>query len=907
MAARQNGSMATSHPDTYGARTTLRLGDKELAIFALDAPDLDRFGVRRLPFSIKILLENLLRHEDGEKVTAAHIEAVARWGDNPTAHGENAGDDAQELAFTPERVLMQDLTGVPAVVDLAAMRNAIIELGGDPKSINPHVPVELVIDHSVIVEHSGTTDAFFNNVEVEYERNLERYKFLKWAQGSFENFRVVPPGAGICHQVNLEYLARVVFEKDGEAFPDTVVGIDSHTTMVNGLGVLGWGVGGIESEAAMLGQPIPMLVPPVVGLRLTGKTNEGVTATDVVLTITELLRHHGVVGKFVEAFGPGVAALSLETRATIGNMSPEYGSTCTIFPIDEVTLDYLTFTGRPSDHVALVEAYARRQGLWHDPSSVEPVYSEVAELDLATVEPSMAGPSRPQDRVGLSGVRTAARAAIGREPVEVQVMGAASRLRDGDVVIAAITSCTNTSNPAVMVAAGLVAKRAVERGLAAKPWVKTSLAPGSRVVTDYLERADLLDPLESLGFFLAGYGCTTCIGNSGPLLDGVSEAVFDGRLSVAAVLSGNRNFEGRIHPDVRQNYLASPPLVVAYALAGTMDIDLSAEPIGTGSDGSDVFLRDLWPTDAEVADAVRASLTAEQFTERYSEVFGGGELWNAIQVPKGETFAWDASSTYVLQPPFFDGLATDPTPVRDVTGARVLAWLGDSVTTDHISPAGAIRPTVPAGEYLLERGVAVHDFNTYGTRRGNFEVMARGTFANLRLRNKLAPDTEGGVTTKFPEDIEMTIFEASEAYEKQGTPLLVVTGKEYGSGSSRDWAAKGPMLLGVQAVLAESYERIHRSNLIGMGIAALQFQPGESLQTWGLDGSESYGVVGLEALNEGQLPKTVTVRAARADGTTVEFAARLRIDTRTEADYFRHGGVLNYVLRMLAARTAAAR
>jgi aconitate hydratase len=896
--------MPTPHPDSYGARTTMRVGDRDLSIYALDAPGLERFGVAKLPFSIKILLENLLRHEDGVKVTAAHIEAVARWGDQPAAHGENAGDDAQELAFCPERVLMQDLTGVPAVVDLAAMRDAIRALGGDPGAINPRVPVELVIDHSVIVEHSGTPSSFDENVEIEYERNLERYKLLKWAQGSFENFRVVPPGTGICHQVNLEYLARVVFEQDGVAFPDTLVGIDSHTTMVNGLGVLGWGVGGIESEAAMLGQPIPMLVPPVVGLRLTGRINEGVTATDVVLTITELLRRHGVVGKFVEAFGPGVAALSLETRATIGNMSPEYGSTCTIFPIDELTLDYLTFTGRSAAQVALVEAYAKRQGLWHDPSADAPVYSEIAELDLSSVEPSLAGPSRPQDRVSLSGVKSASRDAIGREPTEVPASGAAGRVRDGDVVIAAITSCTNTSNPSVMVAAGLVAKRAVERGMTTKPWVKTSLAPGSRVVIDYLDRAGLLKPLDALGFYLAGFGCTTCIGNSGPLLEGVSEAIVAGGLSAAAVLSGNRNFEARIHPDVRQNYLASPPLVVAYALAGTVDIDLSTEPIGTDERGVEVFLKDLWPTDAEVADAVRSSLTPDQFTNRYAEVFDGGAHWNAVQVPEGETFSSDPTSTYVLRPPFFDGLTSTPAPVRDIAGARALAWLGDSVTTDHISPAGAIRPTVPAGEYLLEHGVPVQEFNTYGTRRGNHEVMVRGTFANLRLRNKLAAGTEGGVTTKLPEGIRETIFAASEAYRAEGTPLLVVTGKEYGSGSSRDWAAKGPLLLGVQAVLAQSYERIHRSNLIGMGIAALQFMPGESLETFALDGTETFDVVGLEALNGGHLPKTVTVRAHRAGGDTTEFEARLRIDTPTEADYFRHGGVLNYVLRMLVAESS---
>ena len=891
-------TMASSHPDTYGARTTMRVDDRELEIFAVDAPGLQRFAISSLPFSIKVLLENLLRHEDGTKVTTAHIEAVAGWAEHPAAHGE--GGEDSELAFSPERVLMQDLTGVPAIVDLAAMRDAIVTLGGSAGSINPKVPVDLIIDHSVIIEKSGSETAFAENVEIEYQRNLERYKLLKWAQASFENLRVVPPGTGICHQVNLEYLAQVVVERDGAAFPDTLVGIDSHTTMVNGLGLVGWGVGGIEAEAAVLGQPIPMLVPPVVGLRLSGRAAEGVTATDVVLTITQLLRRHGVVGKFVEAFGPGVASLSLETRATIGNMTPEYGATCTVFPIDQVTLDYLSFTGRTEAHVSLVEAYAKRQGLWHDATLPEPVYSEVVELDLAMVAPSLAGPSRPQDRVELGGMRDAARASIDREPLEVPATGAATRVRDGDVVIAAITSCTNTSNPSVMVAAGLVARRAVERGLATKPWVKASLAPGSRVVIDYLERAGLLEPLDALGFYLAGFGCTTCIGNSGPLLEGVSAAVAQGGLSVAAVLSGNRNFESRIHPDVRQNYLASPPLVVAFALAGTVDIDLTSEPIGTGSDGEDVYLKELWPSDAEVADAVRASLSPDQFTTRYASVFSGGERWDAVAVPRGETYAWEGSSTYVHQPPYFEGIRAEPAPVRDVEGARVLVQVGDSVTTDHVSPAGAIRPTVPAGEYLLEHSVSVADFNTYGTRRGNHEVMVRGTFANLRLKNLLAPGTEGGVTTKFPERTGATIFDASVAYRREGTPLLVVAGKEYGTGSSRDWAAKGPLLLGVVAVLAESFERIHRSNLIGMGIAPLQFLPGESLASLHLDGSETYDVIGLEALNDGEVPKAVTIRVRADDGTKTEFEARLRIDAAMEADYMRHGGVLNYVLRSLA-------
>jgi aconitate hydratase len=891
--------MPPSQTNSFDARTTARLAGEDYTIFALDAPSLERYGVARLPFAIKILLENLLRHEDGDKVTASHVEAIARWGSDPSAHGEG-GSDAGEFSFSPERILMQDLIGVPAIVDLAAMRDAIITLGGSPTSINPLVPVDLVIDHSVIVERSGDPDAFAENVQIEYERNAERYQLLKWAQGSFDNLRVVPPGTGICHQVNLEYLSQVVIARGTEAFPDTLVGMDSHTPMVNGLSVLGWGVGGIEAEAALLGQPLPMVVPPVVGLRLSGRTNEGVTATDVVLTITELLRRHGVVGKLVEAFGPGVGALSVETRATIGNMSPEYGSTCTVFPIDQLTLDYLTFTGRAAAHVQLVEAYARRQGLWHDPSAPEPVYSSVVELDLTTVEPSLAGPSRPQDRLSLSTLPTTARATLGREPAEVAASGASSSLRDGDVVIAAITSCTNTSNPSVMVAAGLVAKRAVELGLTAKPWVKASLAPGSRVVIDYLDKAGLLPYLDKLGFYLVGFGCTTCIGNSGPLLDGDSDAVTEGSLSVAAVLSGNRNFESRIHPDVRQNYLASPPLVVAFALAGTVDVDLSTEPVGTGADGADVYLRDLWPTDAEVSAAVRASVTPGQFLERYGEVFDGDARWDQVDAPKGETFSWSADSTYVLRPPFFEGITKEPAPVADVLGARVLAVLGDSVTTDHISPAGAIRATVPAGEYLLARGVAAQDFNTYGTRRGNHEVMVRGTFANLRVRNRLVDPTEGGYTRLLPGETTTTMYGASIAYHEAGVPLVVLAGKEYGTGSSRDWAAKGPMLLGVRAVLAESFERIHRSNLIGMGIAALQFLPGETVDSLGLTGTETFDIVGLAALNDGALPKTVSVRATRTDGSVNEFEARLRIDTPTEAEYFRHGGVLHYVLRSLA-------
>jgi len=892
--------MTSPSLDSFGARRTLDVAGRSLTYFSLAADGLAVLGVDRLPYSIKVLLENLLRHEDGVKVRRADIEAVARWAETPQHHGETAGDGAREIAFTPERVLMQDFTGVPSVVDLAAMRDAILTLGGDPAFINPLVPVELVIDHSVIAEVTGTALAYDENVDIEYQRNLERYTFLKWAQGSFEQFRVVPPGMGICHQVNLEHLARVVFERDGAAFFDTVVGTDSHTTMVNGLGVLGWGVGGIEAEAGMLGQPTSMLIPPVVGLRLTGATREGVTATDVVLTITELLRHHGVVGKFVEAYGPGVAALSLETRATIGNMSPEYGATCTLFPIDQLTIDYLAFTGRPTDQLTLVEAYARAQGVWHDADADAPVYSEYAELDLATVEPSLAGPKRPQDRVSLSGARGAFRAALAREPIEVRGEDYADRLRDGAVVVAAITSCTNTSNPAVLVAAGLVARRAVERGLTPRPWVKTSLAPGSRVVMDYLSRAGLVEPLEKLGFYLAGYGCTTCIGNTGPLLDGVSDAVTTNDLSVVSVLSGNRNFEGRIHPDVKQNFLASPPLVVAYAIAGTIDVDLTSEPLGTGSDGAPVFLADLWPTDAEVADAVRASITPAMYVERYASAFDGDERWRAVPSSDTVTYAWDDRSTYVRLPPYFDGLTAEPGVVEDFAGARVLAKVGDSVTTDHISPAGSIRPDGPAGQYLTDGGVERRDFNSYGARRGNHEVMMRGTFANVRLRNQLAPGTEGGVTVKLPEGTTMSIFDAAMAYQAEGTPLIVLGGQEYGSGSSRDWAAKGVRLLGVRAVLVESFERIHRSNLVGMGVLPLQYPAGESAESLGLDGTETYAVFGLEPLNRGETVPTVTLRVTRSSGETFDVAARLRIDTPTEAEYYRHGGVLNFVLRQLA-------
>ena len=893
-------TISPAHPNSYGALATLAINGQELQYFSLNAAGLAQFPIAQLPYSIKILLENLLRHQDERKVTADDIAALAQWSLKPLSHGEAAGDAAREIAFSPERVLMQDLTGVPAVVDLAAMRDAIVELGGDASRINPLVPVELVTDHSVIVERSGGPESYEQNMAIEYQRNLERYQLLRWAQGSFDGFRVVPPGMGICHQVNVEHLARVVFSADGVAYPDTVVGTDSHTTMVNGLGVLGWGVGGIEAEAAMLGQPTSMLIPPVVGLKLTGSTREGVTATDVVLTITELLRKHGVVGKFVEAYGPGVGALSLETRATIGNMAPEYGATCAIFPVDQVTVDYLTFTGRPPEQVALVEAYAKAQGMWHDPS-IEPVFSEYAELDLSSVVPSLAGPSRPQDRVDLASVPTAFRSALGREPKTGHGQGAAEELTDGAIAVAAITSCTNTSNPSVLIAAGLVAKRAIERGLSSKPWVKTSLAPGSRVVMDYLDAAGLSGPLDQLGFWLVGYGCTTCIGNSGPLFDGISDLVTSDDLTVTSVLSGNRNFEGRIHPDIKQNYLASPPLVVAYALAGTVDIDLTTEPIGTDRDGNPVMLSELWPSDLDVAEAVHAAVTPAMFKERYAAAFEGDVHWQAIDVAQGETFAWDQGSTYVRRPSFLENLPAEPAPVNDIVDARILAKLGNSVTTDHISPAGSIKANLPAGTYLTDGGVSQQDFNSYGTRRGNHEVMVRGTFANVRLRNQLAPGTEGGVTTKYPEGEQMSMFDASMRYQKEGTPLVILAGTEYGSGSSRDWAAKGTKLLGVKAVIVESYERIHRSNLVGMGILPLQYPADTTAQSLGLDGDEVLTITGIDALNSGEIPKSVRVMAKKSDGSVVEFDARVRIDTPTEADYFRHGGVIPFVLRQLAA------
>jgi aconitate hydratase len=895
----QSPSSSTA-PDSFGARGDLAVGDSTYEIYRINALA-DRFDVARLPYSIKVVLENLLRHEDGLAVTPGDIEAVANWGSHPERHG--FGGDATEIALTPERVLMQDFTGVPGVVDLAAMRDALAELGGDPSKVNPLVPVELVIDHSVIAEASGRPAAYDENVDIEYQRNIERYQLLRWAQQAFDGFRVVPPGTGICHQVNLEYLSRVVFATDdGRAYCDTLVGTDSHTTMVNGLGVLGWGVGGIEAEAAMLGQPLSMLLPPVVGFRLTGEQPAGTTATDLVLTITHLLRQHGVVGKFVEFYGPGVAAVPLANRATIGNMSPEYGATCAIFPIDEITLDYLRFSGRDDHHVDLVEAYAKEQGMFHGHSDVEPVFSETIELDLSTVVPSIAGPARPQDLVTLAGAGTSYREALGREQRSGEATmadGASATVSDGDVVVAAITSCTNTSNPQVMVAAGLIAQRAVARGLKPKPWVKTTLAPGSRVVMDYLDRAGLTQPLADIGFDLVGFGCTTCIGNSGPLLDGVSEAVHDNDLSVTSVLSGNRNFEGRIHPDVRMNYLASPPLVVAYALAGTMDIDLTTDALGEGADGQPVYLSDLWPSAEDVTEAVRTSLTSEMFRQRYGAVFDGDERWQAVEIATGDTFAWNTDSTYVLRPSFLEGLSMTPEPVADVAGARVLAKLGDSVTTDHISPAGNISPSTPAGHYLADHGVERHDLNSYGTRRGNHEIMVRGTFANVRLRNQLAPGTEGGFTLHLPEGEQTTIYDAAERYGSEGVPLVILAGKEYGSGSSRDWAAKGTALLGVRAVVAESYERIHRSNLIGMGVLPLQYGEGDTAASLGLTGHEVFSISGIESLNDGVTPKTVSVRATDGD-RVVEFEVRLRIDTPMEAEYYRQGGILPYMLRQMA-------
>ncbi|MFN3648583.1 MAG: aconitate hydratase AcnA [Armatimonadota bacterium] len=924
--------------NSFGARSTVTAAGRTFEIFRLAALEEAGLSIGRLPYSLRILLENLLRQEDGVSVTAADVEALARW--------DPAVPDGREIAFMPARVLMQDFTGVPAVVDLAAMRDAMAELGGDPGLINPLLPVELVIDHSMQVDVYGSPDALRINRELDYGRNTERYTLLRWAQQSFGNFKVVPPYTGICHQVNLEYLARVVFTSDENpaspagdyplAYPDTLVGTDSHTPMVNGLGVLGWGVGGLEAEAAMLGQQISMLTPQVIGFRLEGSLREGATATDLVLTVTEMLRKKGVVGKFVEFYGPGVGSVALADRATIGNMSPEYGATCAIFPVDEETLRYLRFTGRPEERVALVETYMKEQGLFHSAGAPEPVFTDTLALDLASVEPSIAGPRRPQDRVPLSGASQAFRgaleslrpspfpvltqknAAVGvpGTPAAEGVWGEESRaeaesandygagqLDHGAVVIASITSCTNTSNPSVMLGAGLLARKAAERGLRPKPWVKTSLAPGSMVVTDYLERGGLTPYLEELGFHLVGYGCATCIGNSGPLPAPVSEAIAARHLVVCSVLSGNRNFEGRIHSEVRANYLMSPPLVIAYALAGRMDWDPANEPLGTGADGQPVFLRDIWPGREEIRATMERAIESEMFRRSYAEVYAGDEVWRSLPAPGGERFQWDPASTYIKRPPFLESLPRRaPDRVPDVSGARVIALLGDSVTTDHISPAGSIRRDSPAGRYLLEHGVETKDFNSYGARRGNHEVMVRGTFANVRIRNRLAPEMEGGFTTHFPTGEVLTIYEAAERYREAGTPLLVLAGREYGSGSSRDWAAKGPALQGIRAVLAESYERIHRSNLIGMGILPLQFRAGDSVETLGLTGRETFELAGLSDAThpEAAAPREVRVRARGEDGSTREFTVAARIDTPQEALYYRHGGILQYVLRQLA-------
>ncbi|WP_370949294.1 aconitate hydratase AcnA [Amycolatopsis sp. cg5] len=931
---------APASKDSFGARDTLKVGDASYEVFRLNKVE----GAERLPYSLKILLENLLRTEDGANITADHIRALGDW--DPKA------DPSIEIQFTPARVIMQDFTGVPCVVDLATMREAVTDLGGDPDKVNPLAPAELVIDHSVIIDVFGRADAFERNVEIEYERNRERYQFLRWGQGAFDEFKVVPPGTGIVHQVNIEHLARTVMARNGQAYPDSCVGTDSHTTMVNGLGVLGWGVGGIEAEAAMLGQPVSMLIPRVVGFKLTGEIPTGVTATDVVLTITEMLRKHGVVSKFVEFYGESVGAVPLANRATIGNMSPEFGSTAAIFPIDDETVRYLKLTGRSEEQVALVEAYAKEQGLWHDPAR-EPEFSEYLELDLSTVVPSIAGPKRPQDRIELTDAKSSFRKSIhdyvgdeqpaphtnvdetveetfpasdpaalsfkdedavelqsaanghtGRptNPVKVSSADRGEFILDhGAVVIASITSCTNTSNPSVMLGAALLARNAVDKGLSVKPWVKTSMAPGSQVVTDYYTKANLWPYLEKLGYHLVGYGCTTCIGNSGPLSDEISAAIQENDLTAVSVLSGNRNFEGRINPDVKMNYLASPPLVIAYALAGTMDFDFENQPLGQDTDGNDVFLKDIWPSAQEIQETIDYAITQEMFTKDYADVFDGGERWKSLPTPEGKTFEWDTESTYVRKPPYFDGMQAEPSPVTDISGARVLAKLGDSVTTDHISPAGAIKPGTPAAQYLTEHGVEKKDFNSYGSRRGNHEVMIRGTFANIRLRNQLLDDVQGGYTRDFTVDgaPQAFIYDAAQNYAAAGTPLVVLGGKEYGSGSSRDWAAKGTSLLGVRAVITESFERIHRSNLIGMGVIPLQFPAGESASSLGLDGTETFDISGITALNEGATPRTVHVTATKADGTKVEFDADVRIDTPGEADYYRNGGILQYVLRKM--------
>ena len=880
--------------NSFSSQRSFTSSGKTLEIFDITGLE----GAATLPFSLKILLENLLRHEDGANITADQIKALANW--DPTVEPDT------EIQFTPARVIMQDFTGVPCVVDLATMREAVVELGGDPAKVNPLAPAELVIDHSVIADVFGRPDAFEQNTDIEYQRNHERYRFLRWGQTAFDEFKVVPPGTGIVHQVNIEYLARVVMvrEVDGvhRAYPDTVVGTDSHTTMVNGLGVLGWGVGGIEAEAALLGQPVSMLIPRVVGFKLTGELPVGTTATDLALTITEQLRKHGVVGKFVEFYGPGVAAVPMANRATIGNMSPEYGSTCAIFPIDEETINYLRLTGRREEQLALVAEYAKAQGLWHEPNAT-PRYSEHLELDLSTITPSIAGPKRPQDRIALNQAKQKFTEALpsyirektATEPVSVSMSGQNFTLTNGDVVIASITSCTNTSNPSVMVGAALLAKKAVEKGLKAKPWVKTTLAPGSKVVTDYYDRADLTRYMEALGFNLVGYGCVTCIGNSGPLPAEISSAINEKDLAAAAVLSGNRNFEGRISPDVRMNYLASPPLVVAYAIAGSMNHDFQKDPLGVDKSGAPVFLKDIWPSAQEIEAVVANSITSEMFRKDYASVFEGDHRWKALDTPTGETFEWDPQSTYVRKPPYFEGMPRNPVPVRDIAGARVLAMLGDSVTTDHISPAGNIKADSPAGKYLQSHGVERADFNSYGSRRGNHEVMIRGTFANIRLKNLLLDGIEGGFTKNFLDGgAQSTIYDASVAYQSAGIPLVILAGKEYGSGSSRDWAAKGTALLGVKAVIAESYERIHRSNLIGMGVLPLQFHDGQSAQSLGLSGDEVFTITGIQALNSHTIPTTVEV-----DASGKKFTAKVRIDTPGEADYYRHGGIMQYVLRSL--------
>ena len=895
--------------DSFKARTTLDVGAQQYEICGLSA--LRGYKVDRLPFSLKILLENLLRFEDGVNVTRGDIEALLRW--------EPKAAPRDEIAFTPARVIMQDFTGVPCIVDLAAMREAIARLGGDPERVNPLAPAELVIDHSVQVDEYGAADSLRHNNEIEFNRNAERYMFLRWGQTAFSNFKVVPPNTGIVHQVNIERLARVVFSDEigGRklAYPDTLVGTDSHTTMVNALGVLGWGVGGIEAEAAMLGQPVTMLIPQVIGFKLNGSLTAGTTATDLVLTVTEILRKKGVVDKFVEFFGDGLKGLPLADRATIANMSPEFGSTCAIFPIDEETIRYLKLTGRDPAQIALVEAYAKAQGLWRIDGAPAAEYTDVVELDLARVEPSLAGPKRPQDRVPLRSAKSAYRTSVKKMAEErankhpgasgaaaARLDGASVEIKDGAVLIAAITSCTNTSNPAVLVAAGLLARNARALGLTARPWVKTSLAPGSRVVTDYLKKAGLLEDLEALGFYTVGYGCTTCIGNSGPLKSAISEAVKAGDLVGCSVLSGNRNFEGRVHPEIKMNFLASPPLVVAYALAGSLDVDITTEPLASGKNGRPVFLKDLWPSAAAVADAVAASVDSAMFKKGYADVFLGDDNWRGIKTPTGKIYAWDGKSTYVKNPPYFDGMSMTPDAIVDVKGARALAVLGDSVTTDHISPAGNISKASPAAKYLIAQGVQAVDFNSYGARRGNHEVMMRGTFANIRLRNLLVPGTEGGVTVHLPSGESMSIFDAAMTYKTEATPLLVLAGKEYGTGSSRDWAAKGTMLLGVKAVIAESFERIHRSNLIGMGVLPLQYKDGESLRTLGLSGRETFDIVGLER----GAAKFVKVTARGDDGTRTQFEVRVRIDTPKELDYYQHGGILHYVLRQLAAAGKAA-